>query len=130
LPDVAALLPLADLAVVGFAGAARTRGAALVRAGRYEEALRTFEASSKINAPHPSDMCFQSIACCGLGRIPQARQYLADASLWIVQADQTQLPDAELTVPSWANLGWDERFEALRLREEAESLVAAAQRGR
>jgi tetratricopeptide (TPR) repeat protein/predicted Ser/Thr protein kinase len=130
LPDVAALLPLADLAVVGFPGAARTRGAALVRAGRYEEALRTFEASSKINAPHPSDMCFQAIACCGLGRIPQARKHLADASLWIAQADRTQLPDAELTVPSWANLGWDERFEALRLREEAESLVAAAERGR
>jgi serine/threonine protein kinase/thioredoxin-like negative regulator of GroEL len=130
LPNMEDLLPLADLALAGYPGAARTKGAALVRAGRDEEALRSFDASSRINAPHPADMCFQAIACCHLGRIKQSKQHLDDAARWIALADRWKLPDVELTEASWANLGWDERLEALRLREEAETLLASHQTAR
>jgi tetratricopeptide (TPR) repeat protein len=125
LPNMEDLLPLADLALIGYPGAARTKGAALVRAGRYEEALSSFDVSSKIYAPHPADMCFQAIACCRLGRIKQSRQHLDDATHWIAQADRWKLPEVELTEASWANLGWDERLEALRLHEEAAKLLAS-----
>jgi len=130
LPNMEDLLPLADLALAGYQGSARTKGAALVRAGRFEEALRLFDLSSRINAPHPADMCFQAIACCRLGRIKQSQQHLDDAARWIAEADQWKLPQVELTEASWANLGWDERLEALRLREEAETLLASQQTAR
>jgi hypothetical protein len=75
-------------------------------------------------------MCFQAIACCHLGRIKQSKQHLDDAARWIALADRWKLPDVELTEASWANLGWDERLEALRLREEAETLLASHQTAR
>jgi tetratricopeptide (TPR) repeat protein len=127
LPNMEDLLPLADLALAGYPGGARTKGAALVRIGRYEDALRSFDESSRINAPHPADMCFQAIACYHLGQVRQSRQHLEDAVRWIAQADRWKLPDVELTKPSWSNLGWDERLEALRLRKEAEVLLASRQ---
>ena len=125
LPVMEDLLPLADLALAGYPGAARTEGAALVRAGQYREALVAFDESSRINAPHPADMCFQAIACVHLGQIEQSRRHLQDAARWIAKADQSKLPDVALTEASWANLGWDEHLEALRLRDEAEALLAS-----
>jgi hypothetical protein len=129
---MADLLPLADLALTGYPGAARTKGAALVRAGRYEDALRSFDASSRINAPHPADMCFQAIACYHLGQIDRAQQHIQDAANWIAKADRQRLPSVELTTPCWGNFGWDEHLEALRFLEEAKALVkpivAATQR--
>jgi tetratricopeptide (TPR) repeat protein len=127
LPHMEDLLPLADLALIGYPGAARTKGAALVRAGRYEEALRSFDASSRINAPHPADMCFQAIACYHLGHYAQAQQHIQDAANWIAEADRQRLPSFELTTPWWGNFGWDEHFEALRLLEEAKALCEHGQ---
>jgi tetratricopeptide (TPR) repeat protein len=123
LPNMEDLLPLADLALTGYPGAARTKGAALVRAGRYEEALRSFDASSKINAPHPADMCFQAIACYHLGQFDRAQQHIQDAANWIAKADRQRLPSVELTTPAWGNFGWDEHLEALRLLAEAKALI-------
>jgi tetratricopeptide (TPR) repeat protein len=129
-PNMEDLLPLADLAVAGYPAASRTKGALLVRIGRYEEALRSFDESSRFNAPHPADMCFQAIAYCHLGQIQKSKQHLENAVRWIAQADQWKLPDVEMTKPSWANLGWDERLEALRLRKETEALLASSRTAR
>jgi tetratricopeptide (TPR) repeat protein/predicted Ser/Thr protein kinase len=123
LPHMEVLLPLADLALAGYPGAARTKGAALVRAGRYEEALRSFDASSRINAPHPANMCFQAIACYHLGQFDRAQQHVQDAANWIAKADRQRLPSVELTTPAWGNFGWDEHLEALRLLAEAKALI-------
>ena len=126
LPNMNDLLPLANRAVAGYPSAARTKGAALVRAGRYEEALQAFDESSRYNAPQPAEMCFQAIACYHLGQFNQSQRHIEDADLWIAQADRQKLPDVELTKPAWGNFGWDEHLEALRLLAEAKALNAAS----
>jgi tetratricopeptide (TPR) repeat protein len=123
LPNMTDLLPLASLAVEAFPYTARTKGAALVRAGRYEEALQSFDDSSRYNASQPADMCFQAIACFHLGRLEQSRRHIDDALRWIAQADQQKLPSVELTQPAWAHYGWDEHLAALRLLAEAKALT-------
>jgi serine/threonine-protein kinase len=123
-PNLEELLPLADLAVSGYPGAARTKGALLLRIGRYAEALKSFAAASRFNVPHPFDMCLQAIACHHLGRIKQSQQFFDEAARWIDEANRLELPDVAQKKPSWSNMGWNDRLEALRLFAEAKALVS------
>src|SRR5207249_418945 len=103
LEDMSDLLPLASVACRLYPGASRTKGAALVRAGQYEEALDCFQAASTAHVPHPSDFCFQAIAYARLDRMPEARERLENAIRWIELADRQKLPDIELSKPAWSN---------------------------
>ncbi|HEV2971299.1 MAG TPA: protein kinase [Pirellulales bacterium] len=124
LPSMEELLPLADLSAAAYPGAARTRGAALVRAGRCEEALREFDKAARFNIPNPSVMCLQAIAGCRLGQIALAREHLDAASRWIAEADRRTLPDIDMPKPCWGNLVWYDHQDALRLLDEANRLLA------
>ncbi|HKD36691.1 MAG TPA: tetratricopeptide repeat protein, partial [Pirellulales bacterium] len=123
-PNLEQLLPLADLAITEFPGAARTKGALLLRIGRYEEAMKSFAAASRFHVPIPIDMCLQSIACQHLGRVKQSRAFFDEAARWIDEANRLELPDVAQRKPSWANLGWNDRLESLRLFDEAKSLIS------
>jgi tetratricopeptide (TPR) repeat protein len=125
LPSMEELLPLADLSAAAYPGAARTQGAALVRAGRYEEALRDFDKAARFNIPHPSVICLQAIACCRLGQLALAREHLDAASRWIAEADRRTRPDIDMSKPSWGNLVWYDHQETLRLLDEANRLLAS-----
>jgi tetratricopeptide (TPR) repeat protein/predicted Ser/Thr protein kinase len=124
LPSMEDLRPLADLSAATYPGWARSRGAALVRAGRYEEALRDFDKAARFNIPHPSVMCLQAIACCRLGQLAAAREHLDAANRWIAEADRRTLPDIDMSKPCWGNLVWYDHQEALRLLDEANRLLA------
>jgi serine/threonine-protein kinase len=124
LPNMDDLLALANRDFAGFSISSHTRGAASVRAGRYEEALRWFDEQMHYNALLPADMCFQAIACFHLGQFDQSRRRIQDAENWIAQADRQKLPNFELKTPAWGNFGWDEHLEALRLLDEAKTLTS------
>ena len=82
------LLPLADLAATDSPGAARTRAAALTRAGRYEDALRDFNKAARFNIPHPSVMCLQAIAYYRLGQLTRRK------SAWTPRVAGSRRPTA------------------------------------
>lgn len=122
LPHIEDLLALVNRDFSGFPISSRTKGAALVRVGRYEEALQWFDESSHYTALVPADMCFQAIACFHLGKFAQSQRHINAAEKWIAEADRQKLPSFELSKPAWGNFGWDEHLEALRLLDEAKSL--------
>ncbi len=126
LPDFSALMPLADRSVHAYPGAERFRGAVLVRAGQYEEGLACFHRSAKVHPPMVWDWCFQAIAHARLGNLAEARRCLTSAQQWFQHADQREMPDVDLAVPSWGNWAWHERNDAVRLLAETTQVVADA----
>ena len=126
LPDFSTLIPLADRSVHAYPGAERFRGAVLVRAGRYEEGIACFKRSAKLHPPIYWDWCFQAIAHACLGNLPEARECLTNAQQWFAQADQRELPEIDLAIPSWGNWAWHERNDAVRLLAETTQVVGDA----
>jgi tetratricopeptide (TPR) repeat protein/predicted Ser/Thr protein kinase len=122
--DCEDLVRLANVASHWYFGAVRMQGAALCRAGRYEESLRCFQDAERFRRLRPWDWAFQAMAHQGLGRAREARACLAEAQHWIDRANQEELDDLAGTRPSWGS--WYERpVDAGLLLEEARSLVEA-----
>jgi tetratricopeptide (TPR) repeat protein len=121
--DMASLLPLADIASTWYLGAVRIRGAALCRAGQFEQSLRGFQDAQRFHRFRPWDWAFLAMNHHHLGHPFEASQCLANAQRWTQEADQQQLDDLFGERPSWGE--WHERADAIKLMEEAKSLLHA-----
>jgi tetratricopeptide (TPR) repeat protein len=98
-----------------------TRGAALYRAARYEEAVQCFESAVPVYRPRAWDWCFLAMAHHRLGHREEARCCLVEAVRWIEQANRPEEDDLSGTGPSWGN--WEERVIYPMLLREAEELL-------
>jgi hypothetical protein len=119
--DMSRLIPLAEVASTWFHGAERIRGAALCRAGKFEESLRSLQAAQRLRQFRPWDWAFLALTHHHLGDSEQSSECLARAREWMHEADQEELDDIFGLRPSWGD--WYERAEAERLLEEVESLM-------
>ena len=102
------------------------RGAALYRAGRYDESVRCFETAAKIYRLGAWDWCFLAMAHYRLGHAEEARGCLVEAARWIDEANREELDDPASTRPSWS--GWHEEAEYPLLLREAEALLGAKEK--
>jgi tetratricopeptide (TPR) repeat protein len=121
LADRSRLLPLARVAADVWHFGTWTRGAALYRAARYEEAVQCFEAAAPVYRPRAWDWCFLAMAHHRLGHAAEARRCLAEAARWIDEANRPEEDDLSGTRPTWGN--WEERVIYPLLLREAEELV-------
>ncbi len=121
LQDPSRLLPLAELAAPAWHYGVWTRGAALYRAGRFDQAVRCFEDAAKLYQPRAWDWCFLAMSHSQLGHTDLARHCLAQAVHWIAAVDNRDLEDLEGTVPFWG--GWDEQAVYPLLLKEAQEVL-------
>jgi tetratricopeptide (TPR) repeat protein len=121
--DPGRLVRLGETALPWVKGNARVLGAALYRAGRFDEAIRQFDEAHKEFRPFAWDWLYLAMAHHGLGHADAARRCLDKAEGWIADAErQAQAGQADV----WTG-GWCERLvEVPRLRREAEALLDAA----
>jgi serine/threonine protein kinase/Flp pilus assembly protein TadD len=124
LADPAPLLVLARVAALHWHFGTYVRGAALYRAGQYEESVRCLEAAAKAFRPRPWEWCFLAMGHARLGHADQARRCLAEAVAWIEAANQQELDDLTGTRPAWGN--WDESVVYPLLVREAEAVLREA----
>jgi serine/threonine protein kinase/Tfp pilus assembly protein PilF len=124
LPDRVRLAPLARVAAPYWHFGSYVHAAALYRAGKYDEAVRYFEASAKTFRPRAWDWSFLAMAHHRLGHAGEARRCLGEAVSWIEAANQEELDDATGTRPGWGS--WHERVVYPLLVREAEALIQGA----
>lgn len=117
----AELVALARVAAPWEHGSVRCLGAALYRAGQYEQAVDCFRAANRITHPAARDWLFLAMAHARLGQHEEARRCLTRADDWIAQADQLDANDLSGTRPSWNR--WFERTEVEVLHREAVTLL-------
>jgi formylglycine-generating enzyme required for sulfatase activity/tetratricopeptide (TPR) repeat protein len=98
----------------------RTLGAALMRAGRVEEALVKLNQAAALQKDAPTTWVLLALAHQRLGHAAEARQWLTKTQQWMEQAEKR--PDAPVTGGElvWNALAWDERLVLQLLRREAE----------
>jgi serine/threonine protein kinase/Flp pilus assembly protein TadD len=99
-------------------------GAALYRAGKFVEAVESFESAARIYRPRARDWCFLAMAHQRLGHNAEARRCLSEAVRWIGNANREKLDDPTGTRPAWGD--WPERAEHPLLLSEAETLLKEA----
>jgi eukaryotic-like serine/threonine-protein kinase len=121
LPDMARLVSLARTADPAWNGDTYMLGAALYRAGRYDEAARCFDAATKTHLPRAAHGCFWAMAHSRLENSAEARRRLADAASWFEEAKNQEVDDPSGTRPTWA--GWYEPVVYRLLLREAEAVV-------
>jgi tetratricopeptide (TPR) repeat protein len=121
LPDMARLLPLTRVADRNWHWGTWVRGAALYRAGRYEESVRCFETAAKTFRPGAWEWCFLCMAHYRLGHADEARHCLAEAARWIDEANRHEGSDLSGTRAAWGN--WHEPVVYPLLLREAEALL-------
>ena len=121
LSDMQRLVSLARVSDPNWHWGAGVRGAALYRAGRYDECAAFFEKAAKTYRPRAWDWCFKAMAQHRLGRAAEARQSLTEARRWIDAASRHSGDDPSGTQPVWG--GWHEPVVARLLVEEAEELL-------
>jgi eukaryotic-like serine/threonine-protein kinase len=121
LPDMVRLLPIARVSDPLWHWGAEVRGAALYRAGRYEESVQCFEAAARMYRPRPWDWCFLAMAHHRLGHADEARRCLLEATGWIDAANHSTEDDPTGTLPAWG--GWDQPVVYPLLVREAENLM-------
>jgi tetratricopeptide (TPR) repeat protein len=142
--DMQGLTKVAEQATRSVGGNELGVGAALLRAGRLEEALKRFERAPRLRAmsvatpadveealkrferapqafsPRARDLLFLAMIHSRLGHTSEARQFLQRADQWIVEADKSP-PGNEKAGPRWSNP--TEKPTILLLRSEAEAVV-------
>jgi tetratricopeptide (TPR) repeat protein len=101
-------------------------GAALYRAGQYEDSIRCFETVRELYSPRAWDWCFLAMSHHRLGHFDEARRCLAEAEHWIDEANRDHLDDLVGGSPTWG--GWPERAHYPLLLREAQALVERASR--
>ena len=124
LPDMALLTELADVAAPAFHFGSYVRGAALYRAGRYDEAIQAFEATAKIYRRGAWEWSFLAMASARLGRLDEARLALTEASRWIEEANHQSGDNFTGARAMWG--GWPEQAVYPVLLREAELVVGGA----
>jgi tetratricopeptide (TPR) repeat protein len=125
LPAMDRLLPLTRVADRTWHWGTWVRGAALYRAGRYEESVRCFEMAANTFRPRAWEWCFLCMAHDRLGHADEARHCLAEAARWIDEANREEVDDLSGTRPAWR--AWHEPVVDELLLREAESLVQRAE---
>jgi serine/threonine protein kinase/Flp pilus assembly protein TadD len=123
LPDMKRLLPLTRVSDALWHWGAGVRGAALYRAGRYEECVQSFESATRKYRPRAWDWCFLAMARHRLRDDDEARRCLSEAKRWIDAANHHTGDDPSGTQPVWG--GWHEPVIAALLVREAEELLNA-----
>src|SRR5262249_45480377 len=121
--DPKALVRWGERAVPLFRGNERVLGAALYRAGRYEDAVRRLEESARFTTPVAWDWLFLAMSHHRLGHAVEARAYLAKARRWIDAAETGRNKGAAAGASRTAWHSWNERAEVGALRREAEELL-------
>jgi tetratricopeptide (TPR) repeat protein len=119
--DMARLLPLTRVADSIWHWGTWAHGAALYRAGRYEESVRCFETASEMYLPRAWDWAFLAMAQHRLGHADEARRCLVEATRWIDEANRDDADELSSTRPSWGN--WHEAVVYPLLLREAEVLL-------
>ena len=120
LTNMPAFIRVCERSVPALAGGERVVGAALYRAGRYDQALERFQQSHKVIQPRAWDWLFLAMIHSRLGHPSEAGEFLRRANQWIAEADKAP-STTEKTGPSWMNL--IERPTILILRREAEAVL-------
>jgi tetratricopeptide (TPR) repeat protein len=110
-----------EVATPLFRGNERVLGAALYRAGRYEEAIRKLEDATHLTTPVAWDWLFLAMSHHRLGHTDRARDYLTKAQQWVNLANAK--PDSKLGAPRASWHSWNERAEVRALQHEAEALI-------
>ena len=127
LPDIARLLPLAQVATPWGHAGAYALGETLYRAGRYEEALECLDAAAKtFFRPSASELSFLAMTHHRLGHAEKARFCLAEAARWIDEANGQIEADLSGTRPAWRD--WHEPVWGPLLFREAETLLKTEQK--
>jgi tetratricopeptide (TPR) repeat protein len=119
-PDLPAFIQVCERSVPAVAGGERVVGAALYRAGRYEQALERFKQSHKDFQPRAWDWLFLAMIHSRLGHTSEALRFLQQADQWITEADKAP-SETDKKGPRWMDL--TERPTILLLRSEAEVVV-------
>jgi serine/threonine protein kinase len=96
-------------------------GAALYRAGQYEDSLRCFETLRDLYSPRAWDLCFQAMSHHRLGHFDDANRCLSEAVRWIDEANRDHLDDLVGSSPTWG--AWHERAEFPLLLRESQALL-------
>jgi tetratricopeptide (TPR) repeat protein len=128
LADMGRLIPVARVAAPSYHYGTYVLGAALYRAGQYDEAVRCFDEEAKAYRPRAWDWSFLAMAHQRLGHAGEARRCLAEAVRWMAEADRQEDADPTGTRPAWGI--WQERVVYPLLVREAEALVREAEQGR
>lgn len=123
-PD--ALVRWGERAVPLFRGNERVLGAALYRAGRYQDAVRRLEAASRLTTPVAWDWLFLAMSHQRLGHTAAARENFEKARSWIDAAEKDRGKPASAGASRTAWHSWNERAEVRALQREAEALLGAA----
>jgi WD40 repeat protein/serine/threonine protein kinase len=98
-----------------------TLGAALYRAGRFEDAIRTLDEACAVHGKggNSCNWFFLALAHHRLGHADDARRWLSTAVAWQERAIRNNLHDPRVSTP----LPWDVRLTLELLRREAEELI-------
>jgi tetratricopeptide (TPR) repeat protein len=102
-------------------GPLHTLGCALVRAGRYEEAIKTLQKSERYEQEggNPWDWLFLALAHHHLGQREEARKYLDQSVAWM-----DRHPKGDGPIPGSTSLFlWPSRVELSLFRREVETLL-------
>jgi tetratricopeptide (TPR) repeat protein/tRNA A-37 threonylcarbamoyl transferase component Bud32 len=125
LPCMARLLPLTRVADSIWHWGTWARGAALYRAGQYDQSVRCFEMEAKTFRRRAWEWCFLSMAHHRLGHADEARHCLAEAARWIDEANRREGDDLSGTQAAWG--GWHDPVVSQLLFREAEALLGEKQ---
>lgn len=120
--DMGRLLSLAQAAIPAEHFGPPEVGAAYYRAGKYEDAIRCFEAAAKAYRPRALAWCFLAMAHQRLGHAGEASRALTEASRWMAEADGAKQDDPTATRASWGSC--HERLECRLLFKEAKQLLS------
>jgi tetratricopeptide (TPR) repeat protein len=120
-PDPERLLLLTRVSDALWHWGGGVRGAALYRAGRYQESVQCFETEARKYRPRGWDWCFLAMAKCRLGDADLARRCLSEVKRWIDAANHHTGDDPSGTQPVWGS--WYEPVVYQLLLREAEELL-------
>jgi WD40 repeat protein/tetratricopeptide (TPR) repeat protein len=123
--DAAQPVQLARRAVAGQPkdhAAARALGAALLRAGDLEAAIRELNRASALQKEAPATWLLLAMAHHRLGHAGEAREWLDRGVQWIEQASRKSAR-AGGSLSAWQRIPWQDRLGLLLLRLEAEPMV-------
>jgi tetratricopeptide (TPR) repeat protein len=104
--------------------AARSWGAALHRAGQWEEARKRLEATGALRPqPSPSVWLYLAMTLHRQGQTEKAKEWLAKTRAWMEQSRQTKPGNGNPNEVSWDRLLWSERLALEMLEREAGQLI-------
>jgi serine/threonine protein kinase/uncharacterized protein HemY len=121
LPSMTRLLPLTRVADRIWHWGSWSRGAALYRAGQFDQSVRCFEMEAKTFRRRAWEWCFLCMAHQHLGHTDLARHCLAEAARWIDEANRHEADALSGTQAVWG--GWHDPVVSQLLLHEAEALL-------